>query len=138
MRVLMINVVCGIRSTGRICTDLATELEKQGHEKKLHTVGKGFREQFQKYAVKIGSDIDVKIHAIRARLFDGMGFGSRKATKKFIKWIGKYHPYVIHLHNIHGYYINIEILFNYLRTCDKKIIWTLHELSGIYRTLCIL
>ena len=127
MRVLMINVVCGIRSTGRICTDLATELEKQGHEVKIAYGREMVPEQFQKYAVKIGSDIDVKIHAIRARLFDGMGFGSGKATKKFIKWIEKYNPDVIHLHNIHGYYINIEILFNYLRTCDKKIIWTLHD-----------
>lgn len=127
MRVLMINVVCGIRSTGRICTDLATELEKQSHEVKIAYGRERVPEQFQKYAVKIGSDIDVKIHAIRARLFDGMGFGSRKATKKFIKWIEKYNPDVIHLHNIHGYYINIEILFNYLRTCDKKIIWTLHD-----------
>lgn len=123
----MINVVCGIRSTGRICTDLATELEKQGHEVKIAYGREMVPEQFQKYAVKIGSDIDVKIHAIRARLFDGMGFGSGKATKKFIKWIEKYNPDVIHLHNIHGYYINIEILFNYLRTCDKKIIWTLHD-----------
>ena len=135
MRVLMINVVCGIRSTGRICTDLATELEKQGHEVKIAYGRERVPEQFQKYAVKIGSDIDVKIHAIRARLFDGMGFGSRKATKKFIKWIEKYNPDVIHLHNIHGYYINIEILFNYLRTCDKKIIWTLHDCWHLQDTL---
>ena len=32
MKILMINVVCGIRSTGRICTDLATSLKAQGHE----------------------------------------------------------------------------------------------------------
>lgn len=127
MKVLMINVVCGIRSTGRICTDLATALTVQGHEVKI-AYGRGnVPEQFQKYAVRIGSDIDVKLHGIKARLLDEAGFGSRAATIKFIKWVKKYDPDVIHLHNIHGYYINVEALFDYLKTCGKKIIWTLHD-----------
>ena len=70
MKVLMINVVCGIRSTGRICTDLATALTVQGHEVKI-AYGRGnVPEHFQKYAVRIGSDIDVKLHGIKARLLD--------------------------------------------------------------------
>lgn len=127
MRVLMINVVCGIRSTGRICTDLATELEKQGHEVKIAYGREKVPEQFQKYAVRIGTDLDVEVHGIGARLFDSAGLGSKNVTVKFIQWIKEYDPDVIHLHNIHGYYINIEVLFNYLRICGKKIIWTLHD-----------
>lgn len=123
----MINVVCGIRSTGRICTDLATALEEQGHEVKIAYGREEVPEQYKKYAVRIGNDLDVKLHALKARLFDAAGFGSKKATKKFIEWVKKYDPDVIHLHNIHGYYINIEVLFDYLRTCGKKIIWTLHD-----------
>ena len=124
MKVLMINVVCGIRSTGRICTDLATALEAQGHEVKIAYGRENVPEQFQKYAVRIGSDLDVKLHGLRARLADGAGFGSKRATEKFIEWVKEYDPDVIHLHNIHGYYINIEVLFSYLKTCGKKIIWT--------------
>lgn len=127
MKVLMINVVCGIRSTGRICTDLATELEAQGHEVKIAYGRENVPEQFQHFAVKIGSDFDVKLHGVKARLFDGAGFGSKEATVKFIKWIIEYDPDVIHLHNIHGYYINIEVLFEYLKVCGKKVIWTLHD-----------
>lgn len=127
MKVLMINVVCGIRSTGRICTDLADELEKKGHEVKIAYGRESVPKQFEKYAVRIGTDIDVKLHGIKARLFDGTGFGSKRATRTFIKWVQEYNPDVIHLHNIHGYYINIEILFEYLRVCGKKIIWTLHD-----------
>lgn len=127
MRVLMINVVCGIRSTGRICTDLATALEAQGHEVKIAYGREKVPDKFQKYAVKIGSDLDVKFHGVKARLFDGCGWGSRKATKRFVEWIKEYNPDVIHLHNLHGYYINLEVLFGYLRVCDKKIIWTLHD-----------
>lgn len=127
MKILMINVVCGIRSTGRICTDLATELEKQGHEVRIAYGRENVPEQFQKYAVRIGNDLDVKLHGVKARLFDGAGFGSKRATRKFIEWAEEYDPDVIHLHNIHGYYINVEVLFKYLKTCGKKIIWTLHD-----------
>lgn len=127
MKVLMINVVCGIRSTGRICTDLAVALEEQGHEVKIAYGREDVPEKFQKYAVRIGSDLDVKFHGIKARLFDEAGFGSKKATEKFIDWVKEYDPDIIHLHNIHGYYLNIEVLFKYLKTCGKKIIWTLHD-----------
>lgn len=123
----MINVVCGIRSTGRICTDIALSLEKQGHEVKI-AYGRGIiPEIYRKYAVRIGSDLDVKIHGIKSRLFDDCGLGSKKSTEHFIEWVKKYDPDIIHLHNIHGYYINIEVLFNYLHTCGKKIVWTLHD-----------
>ncbi len=127
MRILMINVVCGIRSTGRICIDLATALVAQGHEIKIAYGREEVPDKFKKYAVRIGSDFDVKLHGIKARIFDGCGFGSKKATEKFIEWVKIWDPDVIHLHNLHGYYINIEILFSYLRTCGKKIIWTLHD-----------
>lgn len=128
MKVLFINSVCGIGSTGRICTDLAQQLEAEGHEVKIAYGRNGIvPEKFQKYAVRIGSDWDVRIHGMKARLFDAMGLGSREATQKFIKWVEEFNPDIIHLHNIHGYYINIEILFKYLKTCGKKIIWTLHD-----------
>ena len=123
----MINVVCGIRSTGRICTDLACALEKQGHTVRIAFGRESIPESFQKYAVRIGTDKDVKLHVLRARLFDDCGFGSRKATERFIDWVKEYDPDVIHLHNVHGYYINVEVLFSYLQTCGKRIIWTLHD-----------
>lgn len=127
MKILMINVVCGIRSTGRICTDLATVLESQGHEVKIAYGRENVPKQYEKYAVKIGSNFDVKMHAVKARLFDGAGFGSKRATEKFIEWVKCFDPDVIHLHNIHGYYINVEILFRYLKLSRKKVIWTLHD-----------
>lgn len=127
MKILMINVVCGIRSTGRICTDLAAELEKQGHEVKIAYGREKVPEQFQKYAVRVGTDLDVYMHALKSRLFDSAGFESKRVTRKFVNWIREYDPDVIHLHNLHGYYINVEILFQYLKECGKKIIWTLHD-----------
>ena len=127
MKILMINVVCGIRSTGRICTDLADALQARGHEVRIAYGREHVPEAYGKYAYRIGTDLDVKLHGVKARALDGCGFGSRSATKRFLEWVERYDPDVIHLHNLHGYYINIELLFNYLRTCSKKIIWTLHD-----------
>ncbi len=127
MKILLINSVCGIRSTGRICTDIADVLSAQGHECKIAYGRETVPEKYKKYAIRIGADFDVKMHGIQSRLFDNHGFGSKRATEKFIKWVKVFDPDVIHLHNIHGYYINIEVLFRYLKDCGKKIIWTLHD-----------
>lgn len=129
MRALLLNSVCGIRSTGRICTRLAQELEEQGHEVKI-AFGreKTVPEQFQKYAVPIGCGLDVKMHALRTRLLDDHGFGSRRATKKFLEWADAYDPALLWLHNIHGYYINIELLFDWIKSRPQmQVCWTLHD-----------
>lgn len=127
MKVFMINTVCGIGSTGRICTDIAERLQADGHEC-LIAYGRGIvPEQYRKYAVRIGSTPDVYLHCAKARIFDNVGFGSKHATKTLIKKIEDYDPDVIHLHNLHGYYINIEILFSYLKEANKPVVWTLHD-----------
>ena len=124
---LWLNSVCGIRSTGRICTDLADALTEKGHEVKIAYGRESVPEKYRKYAVRIGNDFVVKLHGIKARLFDASGFGSKRATIEFVEWVKEFDPDVIHIHNIHGYYINIEILFDYLKSCGKRIIWTLHD-----------
>ncbi|HII4467600.1 glycosyltransferase [Clostridium perfringens] len=125
MKVLQINSVCGVGSTGRIATDLYKVLEEQGHECVI-AYGRGTAPEGIK-TIKIGTDFDNYMHVAKTRLFDKHGFGSTKATKEFIKKVKEYDPDVIHLHNIHGYYINIEILFDYLKNFNKKVIWTLHD-----------
>ena len=129
MKILLINEECGTGSTGRICTDIATALEARGDEVKI-AYGRNVDivpECFQKYAVRIGNDIDLKLHGAKTRLLDATGFGSIRATKKFIQWIYQFNPDIIHLHNLHGYYINIELLFDCLKKINKPIIWTLHD-----------
>ena len=125
MKVLQINSVCGYGSTGRIVQDLYNTLKENGHEC-IVAYGRG-KAPDNVQTIKIGNKLDTYFQVFLTRLFDKHGFGSRRATRKLIKQIEKYNPDVIHLHNIHGYYINIEILFNYLNNCNKKIIWTLHD-----------
>ncbi len=128
MRVLMINVVCGIRSTGRICTDTAAELEAEGHEVKIAYGRENVPEQFRKYTVRIGNDLDVNLHGVKSRLLDAHGLGSKHATKKFLQWADGYDPDLLWLHNIHGYYINYELLFDWIKSRpDMPVKWTLHD-----------
>lgn len=129
MKVLLINSVCGIGSTGKICGAIAQEYEQQGHTAKIAYGRDPFvPEQFQKYAVRIGSDLDVKLHALRTRLLDDHGFGSKSATKKFLKWAEEYDPDLLWLHNIHGYYIHIGLLFDWIKSRPQmQVRWTLHD-----------
>lgn len=129
MKVLMINEECGTGSTGRICTDIAETLERKGHEVRI-AFGRNASvvpSKYNKYAIRIGNDVDLKIHVGIARLFDATGFGSRATTQRLIQWIREYNPDIIHLHNLHGYYINIDVLFKYLKEEPKPVIWTLHD-----------
>ena len=125
MRVLQINSVCGIGSTGRIATDLHNILLKQGHESYI-AYGRD-EPQNCDTAIKIGSKFDNYSHVTLTRISDRHGFGSKKVTREFIKEVERINPDIIHLHNIHGYYINIQILFEYLKKTDKPVIWTLHD-----------
>jgi len=125
MKVLQINTVCGRGSTGRIATDIHKMLIERGY-KSVIAYGRGEALNCDN-AIKIGNKIDFYNHALKTRLLDKHGFGSKKATKNFIDNIINYNPDIIHLHNIHGYYLNIEILFNFLKECNKPVVWTLHD-----------
>ncbi|HCJ07904.1 MAG TPA: glycosyl transferase [Lachnospiraceae bacterium] len=127
MRILMINVVCGIKSTGRICTDLADILQQHGNEVKIAYGREDVPEQYADKAFLISKGISTQMHALKTRLFDMTGFGSKYSTEKFIEWIELYDPDIIHMHNLHGYYINIELLFNYLKRSNRRVVWTLHD-----------
>lgn len=124
-RILFINSVCN-GSTGTICKNLYKAAKEAGHTCCI-AYGRGDApEGFN--TIKIGNQLDIYLHVLKARLFDASGFGSKKATKDLIKRIDEFKPDVIHLHNIHGYYVNIEILFNYLKQHPEiKKIWTLHD-----------
>ena len=129
MRVLLINAVCGTGSTGKICAAIAQQYEQEGYEAKIAYGRDGFvPDQFKKYAVRIGNDLDVRLHGVFTRLTDRHGFGSTFSTRKFLKWADAFDPDVLWLHNIHGYYINMELLFRWIKTRpNMQVKWTLHD-----------
>lgn len=126
MKYLFINSVAGVGSTGRIAADKCRELMKEGHECVL-AYGRRCANCDDIQTIRIGNDLDFRIHGVMNRVFDNHGFNSAAATKRFLKWVREYDPDVIWLHNIHGYYIHVGLLFDYLRFSGKKIVWTLHD-----------
>lgn len=73
------------------------------------------------------TNLGVYLHGLRARLTDRIGFYSKKDTKRLLKKLDEIDPDVVHLHNIHGYYINLELLFNWLANHPCQVKWTLHD-----------
>lgn len=125
MKLLQINVSANLGSTGRIAEDIGHTAMRNAWES---YIGYGRRANIsESQLIRVGDDWDIKIHGVQTRLFDNHGFASKKATHKFIKEVERIKPSIIHLHNIHGYYINIEILFNYLAKADIPVVWTLHD-----------
>lgn len=124
-RVLFINTTCGVGSTGRIVTGLYRKLEEQGYTCMVAYGREDAPEGFNAY--RIGSDFDVNLHGVISRLTDRHALYSVAATRKLIEKIEEFDPHIIHLHNLHGYYLNIKLLFRYIKKSGKKIIWTLHD-----------
>nr|WP_106783605.1 glycosyltransferase family 4 protein [Lysinibacillus timonensis] len=125
MKVLQINSVCGVGSTGRIATSINVLLQTNGHEGYI-AYGRGTVEETDNI-FKIGNNLDNYFHVAKTRMLDLHGYGSKSSTERFIQKIEEINPDIIHLHNIHGYYINIKTLFNYLKKVNKPVIWTLHD-----------
>lgn len=123
-KLVEINVVCN-GSTGKIMCDIAKEANNNNIETYCF-YGRGNPNK-NVNCNKIGNTFSVYFHVLIARLgFNGRG--SYFSTKKLVKQIKKINPDIIHLHNIHGYYINLKVLFKYLKNeYNGKIIWTLHD-----------
>lgn len=128
MKILFINSVCGIRSTGRIVTDLAQMYLSQGHEVRVAYGREQVPEKYQAISYRIGTDTNVLVNVLKARVFDNEGLNCILQTERFIKWADSYDPDVVWLHNLHGYYINIELLFQWIKSRPHmQIRWTLHD-----------
>lgn len=132
MRIAQINVVASL-STGRIAVQLCRLASQAGHKALLcHSRDHAPREIA---SFRIGSRMDMLLHAGLSRLTDRAGFYSRRATKRLIRQLEAYQPDLIHLHNLHGYYLHLPTLFTYLKRKDLPVVWTLHD-SWAYTGHC--
>lgn len=124
--VLQINS-CIKGSTGSIAQNIGNMAISHGWDSWIAYSAREPKSYSNSNIIQIGSCFESQIHALKTRLFDLHGFGSRYATKNFVKTIQEIHPDIIHLHNIHGYYLNIPILFQYLAEANVPVVWTLHD-----------
>ena len=123
MKVLQINAVSEISSTGRICSELSDYLNNKGHEGYIaYSAGMPYHKGY-----KIGSKFDAKMHGLWSRVFGTQAYFSKSATRKLLPYISELKPDVVHLHNLHGNYINLKLLLNYLATNNIPTVITLHD-----------
>lgn len=124
MKVFQVNSVCGTGSTGRIVCDIKQMLKNSGNDCRI-AYGRGFFDDPD--CVKIENDLVFKAHVFFSRITDRQGFYSTAATRRLVRDIEQFNPDIIHLHNIHGYYLDIRVLFEFLKQYNKPVVWTLHD-----------
>lgn len=127
MRVLFINSVNGVGSTGKIVEQLAKYIINCGHEACI-AYGRGVGKDQSIPTYFIGNKLNNFFHGLNSCMTDGHGFASKKATRELIDFIKKYKPDVVNLHNLHGYYVNIELLLNFLKNAQIPVVCTMHDM----------
>lgn len=123
MRVIQINAVSGIGSTGRICTEIADFLNNNGHDGFIaYSTGIPYYKGY-----KIGSKLDSIMHGLLSRIFGKQAYYSKRSTTKLLRYISDIKPNVVHLHNLHSNNINLKLLLNFLVVHDIPTVITLHD-----------
>lgn len=123
MRIVQINAVAEYSSTGRTTTELHNALLKKGIESWIvaPNVAHGSN------TIKIGSRLENSLHSLISRLFGKQGYASFFATKRLISKLVRINPDVVHLRNLHANYINLPLLFSYLKNKNVPTVITLHD-----------
>ncbi len=124
MRVLLIDVNCKKGSTGKIVYDLYQQLKAQGHEAAI-CYGRGETVDGDNI-FKFGIDRETNIHAGLARITGLNGCFSPLSTKRLIRFIEDFKPDVVHIHELHAYFVNHKPLLTYLKKKQIKVVWTFH------------
>ena len=125
MKVLQINAVNKISSTGRTCYEMSEFLNANGHSC-ITAYSKGVSVNSNNEFI-IGSNIDTKVHGLLSRLTGKQGYFSFFATKKLLKFMDEYNPDVVVLRNLHGNFINLPMLLKYLAKKDIATVIVLHD-----------
>lgn len=125
MKILQINSTNNWGSTGRIAEEIGLKIIENGWESYI-AYGR-YNNPGKSISLKIGNKIYNYFHFICSILFDRHGLHSYLSTKRLINRIKIINPDVIHLHNIHGYYLNYQLLFNYIHSSSTPVVWTLHD-----------
>lgn len=128
-KLLQINPVLRTStSTGRIMKEIGELAMANGWESYVaYSKGRDGLPESTSIPVPVGNKASVAWHGLQTRILDRHGLGSVLATKRFIEDIRRIGPDIIHIHNIHGYFLNYRILFDFLSHSGIQVIWTVHD-----------
>jgi glycosyltransferase involved in cell wall biosynthesis len=125
MKIVHINSTFNKGSTGRILYDIHNLLKENNIITKVF-YGR-IKQDNDDDIYYFGNKISNLIHGFITRLFDMHGRGSIFYTNQLIRKIKNISPDIVHIHNIHGYYLNYPILFNFFKKSTFKVVWTFHD-----------
>jgi putative colanic acid biosynthesis glycosyltransferase len=125
-KLLQINVEANYGSIGRIASGIGDLAIENGWESHIASYGRKSVD-CNSDLIRIGTNMEYYAHVLKTRFFDKHGYGSKNGTDELIKQIVILKPSVIHLHNIHGYYLNYPRFFNFLMMANIPVVWTLHD-----------
>lgn len=128
-RIVQVNPVLRTStSTGRIMQEIGALAEGAGW-RNWCAYGRG-RDGIRSCTtgtIPVGNRLSTAMHGLVTRAFDRHGLGSAAATRRFVDQLRAIDPDIIHIHNIHGYFLNYPVFFDYLRDSRAKVIWTVHD-----------
>lgn len=124
-KLFQINVVANSGSTGKIAEQVGVLARNNGWDCYMAYGRWAYNSSLKLY--QIGSKKDIYLHGVKSILFDKHALGSKKATQSLINEIQRIKPDIIHVHNIHGYYLNLPLLCDFLSEYGKPIVMTLHD-----------
>lgn len=123
--VVQLNTVVNSGSSGRIAEEIGKCALAHGWRSAI-AFGRNPRPSASEL-IRVGSDFGVRLHAVRSRIFDDTGFGSRRATLALLRQLDALAPDIVHLHNLHGYWVHIGELFRWIAARGVPVVWTLHD-----------
>lgn len=126
---LQISIEVNSGSVGRIAEQIGQVAMSHGWDSYI-TYARNHLPSKSK-TIKIGTKWDVYWHGIMTRMFDTHCLHSTRATKKLIQQIEKIEPDIIQLHHIHGYFLNMDLLFKYLSSVSIPVVWIFHDCWAI-------
>lgn len=125
-KIFYISGAINYGAPGRIVEQIGLLAEQNGYECFVaHSTRNENPSKLSHYAMTTKKD--EILHALGAKFLDLHGLLSTSQTKLLVERIKAYHPDIIHLHNIHGYFCNFKVLFEYLDTIDTPVVWTMHD-----------
>lgn len=124
MKVLLIDVNCKYGSTGKIVYSLYNHVNSNGDEAAI-CYGRGPRVK-EKNIFRFGLGWETFFHAFLTRLTGYTGCFSFFSTLRLIRFIKKFKPDVVHIHELHAYFVNINSLLSFLKKQNVKVVHTLH------------
>lgn len=126
MRVLLIDVNYGDSSTGKIVQDLQATVNADGGTATA-CYGRGEdRTDSVAGVFKFGLDWETYVHAALTRLTGYTGCFSHFSTRRLIKYIDEFQPDIIHIHELHAYFVNLKPLLTYIAKKGIPVVWTFH------------